>query len=283
MTNIILFHVKIAFLSLVTIIVILLPEAMNWKMVALLDEKAPPLLEALKSYEFLMSLVVSLSVSAPMFIELLLRILLHGKLGYVLPNLLTLSTLALPDLIILFYCRNSSDLISLNLIIQVRFILFTWLSFAFIKKYGGNSWSCLLALFTIICAGRIMGVYKAYVDNFLYDILNIFCIIFNAILFLSFPIMSFNWYYYLFRITRCMVISTNEYMCNIYVTAYLLTCFGICMILYTSPNTSDLMKWNANELTLHTLMYTVFYIIVIIFEGRILQREMLQSKVLYIC
>ena len=91
--------------------------------------------------------------------------------------------------------------------------------------------------------------------------------------------MCMKWYHYLYGKIKIGIITTDECMCNIYVTAYFLTCFGICMILYTSPNTLDLMKWNANELTLHTLMYTVFYIIVIVFESRVLQREMLQAKV----
>ena len=84
MTAIILFNVKLAILSMITIVVILLPEAMKWKMVALANEKSPPLLEALQSYEFQISLVVSLSLSAPMFFELLLRICLHGKLDFVI-------------------------------------------------------------------------------------------------------------------------------------------------------------------------------------------------------
>ena len=92
--------------------------------------------------------------------------------------------------------------------------------------------------------------------------------------------MCLQRYIYLLNTTKSVAMSTNHYLCNIYVTAYLLICFGMAMILYTSPNTLDLMKWNANELTLHTLMYTVFYIIVIVFEGRLLQREMLQAKVL---
>ena len=281
MTEIHRFYVKLAFLAMITFVVILLPEAMNWKMIDALLKESPPVLEALQSSEFQMSLVVSLSVSAPMFFELLLRMVLYGKLGYVLPNLLTLATLALPDLLILSYVRASSDLISLNLIMQTRFILFSWLAFAFIKKYGGKKWSSkgLLALFILICAGRIFGVYKGYVNHRLYDVLNILGIICDSTVCLFFPIMSFNWYYYLLNTTKSVAMSTNQYMCNIYVTAYFLTCFGVCMILYTSPNTLDLMKWNANELTLHTLMYTVFYIIVIVFEGRVLQREMLQAKV----
>ena len=281
MTAIILFNVKLAILSMITIVVILLPEAMKWKMVALANEKSPPLLEALQSYEFQISLVVSLSLSAPMFFELLLRICLHGKLDFVLPNLLTLATLALPDLINLCYVRISLDLISLNLIIQARFILFSSLAFAFINRYGGKRWSSksLSALFTIVCVGRILGVYKAYVHNILYDVLNIFGIISNSTVCLFFPIMSFNWYYYLFQQKSSVPISTDQYLCNIYVTAYLLTCCGIAMILYILPGSSDLMMWNSTELTLHTLMYTVFYIIVIVFESRALQREMLQAKV----
>ena len=275
------FHIKLVIISIVTFFLIILPEAMNWKMVALANEKSLPILDAMQSYEFQISLVVSLSVSAPMFFELLLWTLLYGKLDYVLPNFLTLISLAIPDLLILSYVRISADFISLNLIIQARFILFSWLAFTFIKKYGGNNWSSrgLLALFILICAGRVLGVYKGYVTNEVYDVLDDLGILSDCTVCLFFPLMSFQWYYYLFKKTRIVAISTDHYMCNIYVTAYFLTCFGVCMILYTSPNTLDLIKWNANELISHTLMFTVFYIIVIVFEGRVLQREMLQAKV----
>ena len=282
MTEFFRFNIKLAIFSVVTFLAITLPEMMKWKMVDLADGKSPLLLESLKSYEFQISLVVSLSMSAPMFFELLLRMLLYGKLDYVLPNILTLTTLALPDMIILCYVRTAIDLISLNLILQSRFILFSWLAFSFIKKYGGKFWSSsrMIALFILICLGRIFGVYKGYVDYRSYQILNIFGMITDSIACLFFPLLCLKWYYYLYKKTKTVAtITNNQYMCNVYVTAYFQTCSGISMIIYTSPNTLDLMKWNENELTLHTLMYTVFYIIVIVFEGRVLQHEMLQAKV----
>ena len=273
------FSALLAVFAAATFLIILFPEMMAWKLVAL-KESSPPVKEALQSMEFQISLIVSLSVSAPMFFELLLRALLYGKMIYVLPNVLILTFLAIPDLIILCYVRVFLDYVTLNIILQVRFILFSWLAFIFIKKYGGNNWSTarLTTIFILICSARILGVFKAYVNQQLYDILDAFGIILDCLVCMAFPITCVQWYTYLLNTTKSVAMSTNQYMCNIYVTAYLLTCFGIAMILYTSPNTLDLMKWNANELTLHTLMYTVFYIIVIIFEGRVLQREMLQAR-----
>ena len=274
------FHIKLAFLSIGTLLVILLPDVMLWKMVRLEHEESPPVLMALQSLEFLMTLVASLSVSTPMFFELLFRVISKAKLDYVLPNVLSLTALALPDLIILCYVRSSSDLTILNIVLQCRPLLFAWLVFTIIKMYGGHQWSHagLLFIFTFFCIGRILSIYKEYADNGLYNLINILGIISDFITMSIYIYMCLKWFHFIYQHTKRAPITTNQYICNIYVTANLLTCLGLFINLYASSST-DWFNWTTNELSIHTLMYTIFYIIVIVFEGRVLQREMLQAKV----
>ena len=277
------FHLMMAAISIFVLFSFFLPNIMKWDIAEYAIADPPPVSVAIQSDEFRLSLVVSLSVSAPVLFELVLRTLFYVKLDAVVPNFLTFTSLAVPDLIILCYIRDSMDLISLNFLLKARFILLSWLAFTYIKKYGGNRWpsKSLLTLFIFLCGGRVIGFYKGYVTNHVYDILNILGIIFDLVAFLILLFMSVKWYNFIFRKTKLTTISNNYYMCNIYVTAYLLTCFGLFMNLYASPNSLDFYHWNTNELTIHTLMYTIFYIIVIVFEGRFLHKEILQTKVYF--
>ena len=104
----------------------------------------------MQSEEFKLSLVVSLSVSAPVFFELLLRI----------TNVAMLMTVAIPDLFILTYIRYSLDLS--NYILKARFIVLARVAFSFIKIHGENkcSPSGLLFFFVLICAGKALDSYK---------------------------------------------------------------------------------------------------------------------------
>ena len=275
------FHVMLAILSLATLFFFGLPEMMGWNMVAFTDVNAPPVLAALHSSKFQICLVVSLSASIPMFFELLLRIIFYAKIDYILPNLFTFTTLAFPDLFIFLYSTSSSDLVSLNFILKARMVLLAWLTFALIKKYGGITWSQLgLSIaFIFLCIGRLLAFYKGYLSNELYNIVDICGVISDSLAFTLFIIMCLRWYHHIFSKSKFATITTDQYLCNIHATAFLLTCIGLYLNLYTSPSTLDWFNWSSNELTFHTLTYTVYYIIIIVFEGRALQRDMLQTKV----
>ena len=280
MTKKISFHVKLATVSAITLFLSALPEMMTWEMVAIENIKSPPVLVSLKSYEFQICLIVSLSASVPMFFELLLRIILFAKIDYILPNFFTFATLALPDLLILFYIRNSLDLLFLDFVVKARMILLGWLTLTLIKKYGGKTWPQrgLLTTFIFLCIGRVLAVYKGYISSELYNMFDIGHIISDSTAFLMYIMMCLRWYQYILTKPK-FAITTDQYLCNIYATAFLITCIGVYLVLYTSPSTLDWFNWSSNELTFHTLTYTVFYIIVIVFEGRALQRDMLQTKV----
>ena len=247
---------------------------------AITNVKSPPILASLQSNEFQICLIASLSVAIPMFFELLLRIILYTKIDYILPNFFTFTTLAFPDLIILFYVRTSSDLITLNYIFKARMILLTWLTYTLIKKYGGNAWSHrgLLFSFIFLCIGRVFAVYKGYLSIELRSMLDIGQVVSDSSTFLIYIVMCLRWYQYFLTKSK-FAITTDQYLCNIYATAFLIVYCGLYLVLYTSLSSLDWFNWDSNELTLNTLTYTVYYIIVIVFEGRALQRDMLQTKV----
>ena len=274
------FHSIITFLFLSSLLIFLFPILVQWNLVDVAN--SPPVLSALQSSEYQTSLVVSVSMSAPMFLELLLRIFLNAKLEYVLPNTIILASLAIPNIIILTYINVSFDLNALNYLLKARLLLLMWLALSFIRKYGGKKWSSkgLIICFTFLCVARIMGFYKGYYSRKVHDTLNILGTIADVIAFITFILMSVKWYRFIFTETKFVTMTNHQYLCNIYVTAVTITCIGLYINTYSSSNSIDWYNVNKNSLTITSMMFTSFYMIVLLFEGRALQREMLQTKVL---
>ena len=258
----------------------LIPILLNWKLAELAHIESPPVLTALRSFEYQTALVASVSVSAPMYLELLMR-LMSAKLKFVLPNAVVLTLLALPDFLILCFVKLFLDLNTLNFLMRARFILFYWLAIVFIKKYGGNRWSnkWLLSTFVFGCIARMTAFYKAYFANSLHDNFALLGIVSDSLAFLIIVVLSLHWYRFIFRDMNYTTISNDEYMCTIYVTVTLIACIGLYASTYSSPTTLDWYNWNANQLSGYSIMYSSFYVIAMVFEGRMLQGEMLQTKV----
>ena len=274
------FYFVMGFIAISTFATFVIPICLKWKMVILGSIDSPPVLAALQTYQYQTALVVSASVSAPMYIELLLR-LLNSKLKFVLPNAVMLTSLAIPDLMILCFVRVFLDLNVLNCMLRARFVLFYWLALISIKKYGGDRWShkWLVTAFALACIARITAFYKPYFTNSVNSTLSLLGAISDSISFVILIILSFRWYRYIFREFKFVSPTTDQYMCNVYVTATLITCIGMFTNTYTSPSTPDWYNWNASQLTTYSIFLTLFYVIVMVFEGRILQNEMLQTKV----
>ena len=246
---------------------------MKWELIDFLNVNDPPVLAALQSKEYEITLVVSLSVSATMLFELLLRILNS--------NATIILSLAIPDFLILSYVRRSSDLIFLNFMLRARILLFIWLVFVFIKKYGEDKWSkySLLSSFGFLCIGRVLAYYREYFTNDLRDILALTGFISDSLTILIFIILSIMWYQFLLKNRKISIITTNQYMCNVSVTAALAMLTGFYIRLYSSPTTLEWYNWNSNELCFFSIMITIFYSVLMVFQGRAFQLEMLQTKV----
>ena len=274
------FNFCMALVGVGTFITFLVPILMNWKMMELENVVSPPVLVALQSSEYHTSLVVSMSVSAPLFFELLLRIL-NAKLEFILPNAVMLTSLVVPDLIILCFIRVFFDLNVLNVLLKIRFILFMWIALTFIKKYGGGMWPPLsmITSFSLACVSRIMAFYKVYVNHDIHNIFVILGIISDTIAMAIFLCLMLRWYRYIFKERNRASLKSHQYMCTIYVSAALLTCIGLYVNTYSSINTLDWYQWNSNQLSFYSVLFTTFYFIVMILEGRVLQLEMLQTKV----
>jgi len=275
------FHSYMAFLLISSLAVCIAPLLARWK--GMDFASSPPVLVALQSTEYQTTLVVSLSVCVPMFLELLFRVILKVKVEFILPNAIVLTSLAIPDLIILTYVRVFLDLNFLNYLLKARLLLFIWLAFTFIKKNGRNRWSYsgLLSSFTFLCVGRILTFYKGYFSNNIYKVLMISGSIADVSAFLIFIFMSVKWYKFILKDRKLRTMTNAQYLCNIHVTAVLITCCALYSNMFSNLNKIDWYNWNTHKLTVYSLTFTAFYVIVMLFEGRALIMEMLQTKVIF--
>ena len=280
MKDIIYFNAYLTIISVCALISFLIPIAMKWTLIELASVENPPVLVALQSNKYQISLVVSLSVSAPMCLELLLRIL-NANLEFVVPNAIIIMSLAIPDLMVLLYVRPYADLIFLNYVLRARLLLFLWLVFIFIKKYGQDKWSnvWLLSSFTFLCIGRLTAFYRGFFTQNTHDVLSYLSFISDTITIVICIISSISWYRFILNERKQTAITTQQYMCNVYVTAALVMLTGFYIRLYSSQTTLEWYNWNTNQLCVYSVMFTIFYSVVMVFQGRAFQREMLQTKV----
>ena len=236
-----LFHVIMAFILIGTSCTLLIPLLGHWKFFSLEDTDSPPVIMGLQSTEYHTSLVVSVSVTVPTFLELLLRICSNAKMEYVLPNAIILISLSIPDLIMLTYVRVFLDLNALNYLLKVRLLLFMWVTSTFIRKYGGKSWSSkgIIISFVFLSLGRIMAFYQVYYSRDVHEMLNILGTASDLFAYVIFIVMAIKWYLYIYAETKFVTMTNHQYLCNIYVTALAITLVE-CMLTNFFPRAQSI-------------------------------------------
>ena len=275
------------FICAISLFLIALPLISDWKFSML--ESPPQIYYSLQSKEVHYALIVSLSLAIPLLVELWIRIILIQKswklfLLAVAPNTLTFFLLTIPDLIILFYLTESLDLYLFGLVVMARAILLICVLLIFIYSSGGKIWSSRGILFVSLTASaaRVIAFYRDYViDQTQYYVMEYFSLVLNILALITFLFMLCKWFRYIYHETKTHPLATNQYLCNIYTIAGLICWVGLTVNQFAFKNGSHWLQWDVNALTTHTLIFTVFYILIIVFEGRVMQREMLQTKVCF--
>ena len=247
----------------------------------------PHIYYSLQSTEFKYSLIVSLSLSIPLLIELFVWVLLMRKsiqifLQTIAPNTITILLLAVPDLIFLFFVHKSGDIYLFSVVMYARLLLMLCAVFIFISSTGGKIWSHRIILFmsALSSVARVLSFYRIYFPgNYRYYVTELLPIILNLITLITFLYMACRWFHFIYYETKTKPLTTDQYMCSVYTLACAICWLGIKINLVANRNSIDWVYWDVSALTTHTLLFTVFYIFIFVFEGRAMQREMLLTKV----
>ena len=280
----------ISFLSIITLGICLIPVILNWDLDAgQRDEFKLPIASSLLSKEFYTSLVVSLSISIPLIIELITRPIMITKSSLfdkvLFSNCIILLSLAIPDIIILFYVIPYRDLKILNFILRARLVVVFWSSFTVMLNYGGGVvWgkNNTLLCQVFVCGGRIIGIFRSQCVGFAYKALLYSGFTFDALAFIIFISLAYKWLAFVYiESKKLKTQSADRYLCSVYVVATLVWLTGILVTFYMNPNSVEWSTSDSTKLTIHTLMYTVYYVLILVFEGKVLTREILMAKVRY--
>ena len=280
--NIIMSLISICVISLLLVALPLIGDRKFYKL-----EGPPQIYYSMQTKEFKYALIVSLSISIPLLVELGIRIILMQKswkifLATIAPNTLTLLLLTIPDLITLFYLTESLNIYIFGFFFVGRIILLICVMLIFVYSSGGKIWSSRGILFVSLtaCAARVIGFYRDFViGQTQYYMMEYFSLALNILALVTYLFMLCKWFHYIYYETKTHPLTTNQYLCNIYTIAALICWVGLTVNQFLFKNATYWLQWDVNALTTHTLIFTVFYIFIIVFEGRVMQREMLQTKV----
>ena len=277
----------ISFLSIITLGICLIPVILNWDLDAgQRDEFKLPIASSLLSKEFYTSLVVSLSISIPLIIELITRPIMITKSSLfdkvLFSNCIILLSLAIPDIIILFYVIPYRDLKILNFILRARLVVVFWSSFTVMLNYGGGvvlGQNKTLLCQVFVCSGRIIGNFRSHYVGFTYKALLYSGFTADALAFFVYTTLTYRWLTFVYNDSKCKTQSADRYLCTVYVVATFVWWTGVLVTFYMNPNSVEWSTSDSTKLTVHTLLYTVYYVLILVFEGKVLTREMLMARV----
>ena len=249
-------------------------------------DKDSVIYHSLRSTEFKYALIISLSVSIPLIFELFIRVVLMKKslqlfLLTIAPSTITLLLLSIPDLVYLFYVNESGDMYVFVMVMYSRLIIMLCTIAVFLSSAGGKVWSSRGLIFVALstCTNRILSFYRFYISgNAQFFVAEIFPIALNILTIIVFLYMSYKWFHHVYQETKTKPLTTDQYMCSVYVFSTLVCWVGLTINQFIFKNGTDWLQWDANALTTHISFFTVFYVLIIVFEGRVMQREMVQTK-----
>ena len=280
------FNFLFSFVSWLSFIVCMIPLLFPNLFGSLQAPDDSSITDALLSNENKLALVVSLCLTGPLFIDLFIRAIIsvwsHASKKSVGPPVILLMSLVLPDLALLFPVVARLGYDFYNFIINVRFIFAVWSALSFMNSLSNNMWNkkSALALYIAVNATVVINNYYVFVKiKILAFLMALMIGILSLIIFYFLFRISFRWYTYVYHSTKIKVLSTEQYLGTIYMTSVLfLFLWSICSFFYSMSGT----KWydvTTEMVILQDMKYTIFYVMLIVFENRAVQRDMTMTKV----
>ena len=252
----------------------------------LLPPENAAIIQALASNDYILSLIVSSTLSAPMLLELIVRILSSSTFlkfdDSVFHHLFLLLILVAPNMITIFYIIPRNDFIAYEFLFNIRFMVVVLVSMTFLHKSVSAYWNkiSVITFHLLTCIGVTLNFYSTCTitdgDNYLLDIF--FRIIFFLAI-LLFLYLCHGWYMFIQSAKEHKLFSIDQYLGNLYVTSLSLFMMGSFIVTLA---TGENIKWyetNSTIMCCSMLPYIIFYLAIIVFESRALERNFTMMKV----
>ena len=281
-------HLSLISVTIIGVLISCIPIMINWKFPFPTDSPPEdlPMIVGIKSIEYKMSLISSMSLSVHMVVDYLGHAIVSPEdfLSYrdSKSNLILLVSLLVPDVIQYFCIIPYEDFVLFHCIQYIRFILITCTTLGYLSAFGGSLWHTheVIVTATFIAIGSILRFYSCY---FTKDIL----IVFEVVSTVAFAIGSFalflllkRWFLDIYRNNfhhNTLLLSFDQYCCNIYLFAFAVTVSALWILLFVYK----IPPWYQHDmifLVSETMLFSVFYVIVTVFQGRAAVREAAISK-----
>ena len=231
-------------------------------------------------------LIVSLCLTGPLFIDLIMRAIMstrsRASRKSLAPLAILLLSLVVPDVALLVPVVARLGYEVYNFTNNVRFILAVWSALSLMNGLSSNIWNkkSALSLYIIV---NISVVINHYLVFFKIDVLLLVMELIIGILSMVTIYMliriSFRWYTYVYHSTKTNVLTTEQYLGSIYMSSLLLLFLWSFATFFFSMGGTKWYDANTLMVILQEMKYTVFYVMLIVFKNRALHRDMTMTKV----
>ena len=260
-------------IGVITLVICAVPLILEWEFSMCFVSKKN-VWSALRSSEYQNALVVSLGACIPSFFEQTVRTIrcLTNRRSLSTPNCIIPSLiLAIPNLILLSYVTGFTYLNALNYVLNMRLVVILWVTLSHIIHYDANYWSCrsLMIFFFSECICKILLFYGGYSSCY-YSAVLIGSLVLSTINLSIFTVMVVRWYYRLLLDRKGLDFTVDQNLCGIYMIALLFCLIGELIINISSTNNAYWPMWTTNYLTSHIVIFSIFYIIIQVYEFHIL-------------
>ena len=248
-----------------------------------LEIKSTPIFKAVHSNSYLISLISSASMSVHLLVDFVGHNFISREdiFSYrdSFSKLVILAFLLTPDLAQLFIVIPESNYVAYMLIRFIRYVSWMSATFGYLARYGGPIWCSKAVIFGLFL------VDLAWILKFIsfFDVhLNSLAIISNSLVAFGLIIFAVISYQYIRKqiifFMKNIQISSDDYCCNVYLVAFWITCFGLAFQLMFN----DFPHWyevNTEMVVAETMLYTVYYVVITVFQGKAALVDAVASKV----
>ena len=259
-----------------------IPLALRWKFdYGEWVDGTAPINYALNSLDFKYSLVASVAVSCPLYIDLLLDVALASKWNMKnIVRMTIVTALFFPDAILLKFSGNSIGPEILDTIIHSRGVVGLSAALVHLYNYGApilNSRLLLLCYLLIIIGGGLSCLSPYYESE--PDDLYFVCTIVFITAFSIGTYLVIRWFIHLYRLGFHRI-TGDQYTCNIYISSLAVAGISLLVMRFIlgppiGPET------NSTYLTISTYLEIITTLNISLLHGRLIRLEMFDTKVLF--
>ena len=260
---------------LVGILLLSFPVIFSWKLSGQELDHFQSLKDAIGSTGFKLSLIVSMAITAHMLTDLIGHNIIFSFSNISYKNTISIFILQLsiiiPSLFYLLYVIPYQDIIVYHCVSNSRYIFFTSAIFTYLNFYGGSIWSNWTSVITclLVMAGCVLRFYALFNEkDFSLTIISYIFFIISSII----PIFpTREWILYLYKQkTNSKQMTTDEYCCTVYLVGAYSCLIGLLLLLViTGMGPQDEVSY----LITTTVLFSLFYLIVTVFQSKAMTRE----------